>query len=98
MKPTQRLRDLGQSLWLDSITRPLLSSGSLKRYIEELSVTGLTSNPTIFDHAVTNSTEYDAPIREKRRDSKTFDPLFVKVARENITCPAVFFRPSHDRT
>lgn len=98
MKPTQRLRDLGQSLWLDSITRPLLSSGSLKRYIEELSVTGLTSNPTIFDHAVTNSTEYDAPIREKLRDSETVEPLFVELALEDITRAADLFRPSHDRT
>src|SRR3954447_111388 len=98
MKPTQRLRDLGQSLWLDSITRPLLSSGSLKRYIEELSVTGLTSNPTIFDHAVTNSTEYDAPIREKLRDGETVEPLFVELALEDITRAADLFRPTHDRT
>jgi transaldolase len=68
MKPTQRLSNLGQSLWLDNITRPLLTSGSLKRYIEELSVAGLTSNPTIFDHAIKNSSEYAAPIREKLRD------------------------------
>jgi transaldolase len=98
MKPTQRLRDLGQSLWLDSITRPLLSSGSLKRYIEELSVTGLTSNPTIFDHAVKNSTEYDAPIREKLRDGETVETLFVELALEDITRAADLFRPSHDRT
>ena len=65
MKATQLLHDLGQSLWLDNITRDLLTSGTLKRYIDELSVTGLTSNPTIFDHAIKNSTAYDAAIREK---------------------------------
>ena len=65
MKATQRLHDLGQSLWLDNITRDLLDSGTLKRYIDELSVTGLTSNPTIFDHAIKNSAAYDAAIREK---------------------------------
>jgi transaldolase len=65
MKATQLLHNLGQSLWLDNITRDLLDSGTLKRYIEELSVTGLTSNPTIFDHAIKNSTAYDAAIRKK---------------------------------
>jgi Transaldolase/Fructose-6-phosphate aldolase len=65
MKATQLLHDLGQSLWLDNITRDLLSSGTLARYIAELSVTGLTSNPTIFDHAISKSTAYDAAIREK---------------------------------
>src|ERR1700746_4113315 len=65
MKPTQALHKLGQSLWLDNITRDLLNSGTLKRYIDELSVTGLTSNPTIFDHAIKNSPDYDADIREK---------------------------------
>ena len=67
MKATQLLHDLGQSLWLDNITRDLLDSGTLKRYIDELSVTGLTSNPTIFDHAIKNSAAYDAAIRGKRR-------------------------------
>ena len=62
MKPTTKLHDLGQSLWLDNITRELLNSGTLKRYIDELSVTGLTSNPTIFDHAIKNSTTYDDDI------------------------------------
>ena len=70
MKATQQLHDLGQSLWLDNITRDLLNSGTLKRYIDELSVTGLTSNPTIFDHAIKNSTAYDAPIREKLRNGQ----------------------------
>src|SRR6478752_4112890 len=65
MQGTQRLHDAGQSLWLDNITRDLLNNGTLKRYIDELSVTGLTSNPTIFDHAITNSASYDAAIRKK---------------------------------
>jgi transaldolase len=64
MKATQRLHDLGQSIWLDNITRDLLTSGTLKRYIDELSVTGLTSNPTIFDHAIKNSICYYDAIRE----------------------------------
>src|SRR5262249_38215666 len=65
MKGTQLLHNLGQSLWLDNITRDLLDTGALKRYIDELSVTGLTSNPTIFENAIKNSRAYDAPIREK---------------------------------
>ena len=67
MKPTQLLHNLGQSIWLDNITRDLLTSGTLQRYIDELSVTGLTSNPTIFNHAIKNSTAYDVAIREKMR-------------------------------
>ncbi len=65
MKATQALHDLGQSLWLDNITRDLLDSGTLKGYIDELSVTGLTSNPTIFDQAIGKSASYDASIQEK---------------------------------
>jgi transaldolase len=68
MKATAKLRDQGQSVWLDNITRALWGSGSLRRYIDELSVTGLTSNPTIFDHAIKNSTDYDADIREGAHD------------------------------
>ena len=67
MKPTKALHDLGQSLWLDNITRELLNSGTLQRYIDELSVTGLTSNPTIFDHAIKNSATYDADIAREGR-------------------------------
>ena len=70
MKATQLLHDLGQSIWLDNITRDLLNSGTLQRYIAELSVTGLTSNPTIFDHAIKNSTAYDTAIREKLNRGK----------------------------
>ena len=70
MKATQLLHNLGQSIWLDNITRDLLDTGTLKRYIDELSVTGLTSNPTIFEHAIKNSRSYDAPIREKLANGK----------------------------
>src|SRR5205085_11136267 len=98
MKATQLLHDLGQSLWLDNITRDLLNSGTLKRYIDELSVTGLTSNPTIFDHAIKNSTAYDAPIREKLRNGKSGEALFFELALEDITRAAQLFRPIYDRT
>src|SRR6204780_1900229 len=92
------LNKLGQSLWLDNITRDLLDSGTLKRYIDELSVTGLTSNPTIFDHAIKNSSAYDAAIREKVSDGKSGEPLFFELALEDITRAAGLFRPIHDRT
>ena len=76
MKATQLLNNLGQSLWLDNITRDLLTNGTLKRYIDELSVTGLTSNPTIFDHAIKNSSAYDAAIRNKLGEGKSGEELF----------------------
>src|SRR5574342_48141 len=98
MKATQLLHNLGQSLWLDNITRDLLYSGTLKRYIEELSVTGLTSNPTIFDHAIKNSTAYDTAIREKLGTGQTGEPLFFELALDDITRAADLFRPIHDRT
>jgi len=98
MKATQRLHDLGQSLWLDNITRDLLSSGTLNRYIDELSVTGLTSNPTIFDHAIKNSSAYDAPIRQKLLNGRSGEPLFFELALEDITRAADLFRPIYDRT
>ena len=79
MKATELLHNLGQSLWLDNITRDLLDSGTLKRYIGELSVTGLTSNPTIFDHAIKNSTAYDAAIRDKLSKGKSREALFCDV-------------------
>jgi transaldolase len=78
MKATELLHNLGQSLWLDNITRDLLASGTLKRYTDELSVTGLTSNPTIFDHAIKNSTAYDAAIREKLSKGKSGESLFFE--------------------
>jgi transaldolase len=98
MKATKQLHDLGQSLWLDNITRDLLDGGTLKRYIEELSVTGLTSNPTIFDHAIKNSAAYDEPIRKKLRSGKSGEALFFELALEDITRAADMFRPVHDGT
>jgi transaldolase len=92
------LHYLGQSIWLDNITRELLTSGTLRRYIEELSVTGLTSNPTIFDHAIKNSTAYDAAIRDKLRQGKSGEALFFELALEDLTQAADLFRPVHDRT
>src|SRR5882762_1929237 len=98
MKATQRLHDLGQSLWLDNITRDLLQSGTLKRYIDELSVTGLTSNPTIFDHAIKNSSAYDAAILRKLKGGKSGEELFFELALEDLTRAADLFRPIWDRT
>jgi len=98
MKATQTLHNLGQSLWLDNITRDLLTSGTLKRYIDELSVTGLTSNPTIFDHAFKNSSAYDAAIREELAKGKTGQALFFDLALDDLTRAADLFRPVHDRT
>ena len=98
MKATQLLHNLGQSIWLDNITRDLLDNGTLKRYIDELSVTGLTSNPTIFDHAIKNSTAYDTAIREKLSKGKAGEALFFDLALEDLTRAADLFRPIHDRT
>ena len=79
MKATKKLHELGQSLWLDNITRGLLVSGTLHRYIQEFSVTGLTSNPTIFDHAIKNSRDYDAPISQKVKEGKSGEDLFFEL-------------------
>jgi transaldolase len=98
MKATQLLHDLGQSLWLDNITRELLDSGTLEKYITELSVTGLTSNPTIFDHAIKNSTSYDASISKKLSEGKSGENLFFELALEDLTRAADLFRPIYDRT
>ena len=98
MKATQLLHNLGQSIWLDNITRDLLNSGTLKRYIDELSVTGLTSNPTIFDHAIKNSTAYDVAIREDLAKGKSGEALFFDLALEDLTQAADLFRPIYDRT
>ena len=98
MKPTATLHDQGQSLWLDNITRDLLESGTLARYIADLSVTGLTSNPTIFDHAIKNSAAYDAAIRKKISQGKSGEDLFFDLALEDLTRAADLFRPIWDRT
>src|SRR5499425_1077663 len=98
MKATRILHDLGESLWLDNITRDLLESGTLKQYIDELSVTGLTSNPTIFDHAIKNSSAYDAAIRTKVKEGKSGEDLFFELALEDLRRAADMFRPIWDRT
>ncbi len=98
MKANRKLHDLGQSLWLDNITRDLLNSGTLKRYIDELSVTGLTSNPTIFDNAIRNSSAYDSAIREKLGQGRAGEALFFELALEDLTRAADLFRPVHDRS
>ena len=98
MKATQLLHDLGQSIWLDNITRDLLKNGTLERYIDQLSVTGLTSNPTIFDHAIKNSSAYDASIRDELAQGKSGEALFFDLALADITQAADLFRPIHDRT
>src|SRR5437660_6505715 len=93
-----QLREAGQSLWLDNITRDLLTSGTLKRYIDELSITGLTSNPTIFDHAITKSQAYDAAIRQKIGQGTSDEELFFELALEDLTQAADLFRPIYDAT
>jgi transaldolase len=98
MKATQHLHDLGQSLWLDNITRELLTSGTLARYIGELSVTGLTSNPTIFDHAIRNGDFYDDAIREKAHTGKSGEALFFDLALEDLVRAADLFHPAYDAT
>jgi transaldolase len=98
MKATQLLHNLGQSLWLDNITRDLLDSGTLKRYIDELSVTGLTSNPTIFDHAIKKSSAYDASILKKLKEGKSGEDLFFELALGDLTRAADLFRPIHQKT
>ena len=98
MKATQALHNLGQSIWLDNITRDLLDSGTLEGYINQMSVTGLTSNPTIFDHAMRNSSSYDLSISQKVRDGKSGEALFFDIALEDLTRAAALFRAVHERT
>jgi transaldolase len=98
MKPTQQLHDLGQSLWLDNITRGLLADGTLRRYINEFSVTGLTSNPTIFDKAIKEGGFYDAAIRQKTAEGKSGEALFFDLALADLIEAAHLFRPVHDST
>ncbi len=98
MKATRILHEAGQSLWLDNITRALLTGGELKRYIDELSITGLTSNPSIFDQAIKNSHDYDAAIREKTAARKEGEGLFFELALEDLTRAADLFRPVYDKT
>jgi transaldolase len=98
MKSTATLHDLGQSLWLDNITRNLLRTGLLRRYIDELSISGLTSNPTIFNHAILKSTDYDAAIAEKLEQGKSGEQLFFELALEDLTQAADLFRSAHELT
>ncbi|WP_029920021.1 transaldolase [Nevskia soli] len=98
MNKTRLLRDLGQSLWLDNITRGMLDDGSLRKNIQEFSLTGLTSNPTIFDEAIGNSDAYDAGIREKARAGKSGEGLFMELALEDLRRAADEFRPMFDAT
>src|SRR5580704_8420816 len=98
MKTTQQLHDLGQSLWLDNITRGLLADGTLARYIRDLSVTGLTSNPTIFDEAIKNGSFYDDAIARKSAAGGSDEALFFDLAIEDLTQAADLFRPVFDAT
>jgi transaldolase len=98
MKPTQQLHDLGQSLWLDTITRDLLNSGTLQSYIDQLSVTGLTSNPTIFDQAIKKSASYDPAIHDGMSKGLSGEALFFDLALEDLTHAADLFRPIYNRT
>ena len=88
---------MGQSLWLDNITRNLLKTGELRRYIDDLSVTGLTSNPTIFDHSIKNSNDYDEAIKRKLAGGKSGEQLFFELALEDLTAAADLFRPVYDQ-
>ena len=98
MKPTTMLHDLGQSLWLDNITRELLNSGTLQRYIDELSVTGLTSNPTIFDHAIKNSATYDGDISRVPSAATSAEDVFFDLALADLRRAAELFEPVFART
>jgi transaldolase len=98
MKPTQRLRELGQSLWVDNITRDMLDEGTIARFIDELSVTGLTSNPTIFDNAISTGDDYDEQISELRERGLEAEQLFFELALTDLRRAAKLFEPIHERT
>jgi transaldolase len=98
MNPTKTLHTAGQSLWLDNITRDLLNSGTLQRYIDEFSVTGLTSNPTIFDHAIRNSADYDGDIARQASHGRPAEDLFFDLALADLTKAADLLRSVFNRT
>lgn len=98
MNPLQRLHDLGQSVWLDNIRRELLAAGTLARWIEELAVTGLTSNPTIFAQAIGHGTDYDAAIQRHAGDGTSPEAVFFAIALEDITAAADLFRPVYEHS
>jgi transaldolase len=98
VRSTEELYETGQSLWLDNITRGMLDSGQLRTYIEEYSITGLTSNPSIYDHAIKTTSDYDVAIREKVTDGKKGEELFFELALEDLRRAADLFRAIHDAT
>jgi transaldolase len=98
MKATQQLHELGQSLWLDNITREMLVNGTLRRYIDDFEITGLTSNPTIFDHAIRSGDFYDDSIRRNTAAGRSGENLFIDLALEDLTQAADLFRPAHEAT
>ena len=98
MKATLALHNLGQSLWLDNITRDLLDNGTLKRYIDDLSVTGLTSNPTIFEHAISKSSSYDAQVGQLMKAGLSNEDAFFELALQDLTRAADLFAAVHERT
>src|SRR5439155_9095384 len=98
MNPAQQLRQLGQSLWLDNITRGMLNDGTLKRYVEYYAITGLTSNPSIFDKAIEEGEDYDESIRAAAGRGLSAEGLFFEIALEDLRRAAELFRPAHQRT
>jgi transaldolase len=98
MKQIEQLRALGQSLWLDNISRSLLTSGTLSHYVKDLGVTGLTSNPTIFEHAIGETNFYDSAISTKRAAGKSGEALFLELALEDLTQAADIFSAIHNAT
>ena len=98
MKTTRQLHDLGQSLWLDNITREILDNGTLRDYIADYSITGLTSNPTIFDEAIGGTSAYDEGIRAKAKAGKSGEALFIELALEDLRRAADLFRPAYEAT
>ena len=93
---TRKLHDLGQRIWLDNITREMLNNGTLARYISELSVTGLTSNPTIFEHAIGSGDLYDAAIQKLVAEGLSSEDIFFELALQDLTQAADLFRPTFD--
>src|SRR6185437_1649955 len=98
MRPTQQLHAEGQSIWLDNITRDLLTTGTLRRYIDELGITGLTSNPTIFDQAFLHTSAYDEAIAEAAARGLSSEDVFFELALDDLRAASDLFRPVYDRT
>jgi transaldolase len=98
MNPTKELHDLGQSLWLDNITRTMLDDGTLAKYIKQFSITGLTSNPSIFDSAIGDGDAYDAAVREKKKSGLDDEKIFTEIALEDLRRAADQFKPVFEQT